>query len=148
MSQFQIRVRNCSQTIAPYYNKADGLCYPVCPNNTFLIFTAFACDPCPRGCNVCANTTVCTLCTTGYSLSNGICVCSNYSYSFNNICYGCHYSCETCTSGQYYSCLTCDSNMKRQAVNANTTFGVNLVQFNFICSCMTDYTDVKVTRCI
>ena len=148
MSQFQVRVRNCSQSVRPYFNKADSLCYPLCPEYTFPIAAAFACDPCPSGCRTCSSSTVCTLCATGFSLTSGLCVCSNYTYAFNNICYGCHYSCQTCISGQYYACLTCDSNMYRLAVNANTTFGYSSSQFMFLCNCMPDFVDALTLKCV
>lgn len=43
VTQFQVRVRNCSQSLYPYYNKNDGLCYHICPNYTYALTNAFAC---------------------------------------------------------------------------------------------------------
>jgi cysteine-rich repeat protein len=140
--QFQVRLRVCAYS-SPYYNTADGLCYPICPSYTFGSSSTFICSACPTACKACLNTTVCTSCSTGFvvSSSSSTCVCSTSSYLNNGTCYGCDYSCLTCAAtGQYYNCLTCDS-----ATAFRTPVAVT--GFNFQCSCMSGYTDKGATVC-
>ena len=63
--QLQIRVRNCSANLHPWFNKADGLCYSFCPSYTYQVAGAFLCSACPTNCKTCYNSSVCTSCSTG-----------------------------------------------------------------------------------
>ena len=136
-AQLQIRTRNCSQSAAPWYNKADGLCYSFCPSYTYSIASAFLCTPCSDNCMTCLNETICTLCSTGLMVNNGVCICSNSSYLYNGACYGCHYSCLTCTAtGQYYNCLSCDPTAYRVSNPVSGT-----------CPCLTGYADTYSSIC-
>lgn len=138
--QLQIRLRIC-QSPYTYYSLVDSLCYAVCPPNTYSNFTSLICYACISNCLTCLNATSCTTCATNmYLAANSTCVCLNYTYLYNDRCYGCHYSCQTCTySGQYYNCLTCDSSMHRTAAA--------YTNFNFTCYCDQYFTDVGVTLC-
>jgi cysteine-rich repeat protein len=138
--QFQVRLRVCPNS-APYYNIADGLCYPVCPSYTYSNSSIFVCSGCPATCKTCLNYTMCTSCSAGLTVVGNACVCANYTYLYNGSCYGCHYSCATCAAtGQYYNCLTCDA-------AAAFRSPVAVAGFNFQCSCISGYSDTGATVC-
>ena len=79
--QFQVRVRNCSESSHPFYNQVDGYCYSTCPTGTYTSSSAFICYACLSNCATCLNGSVCTTCDTGKNLTaSGTCVCTDYTY--------------------------------------------------------------------
>jgi hypothetical protein len=107
--QLQIRVRNCSSSRYPFYSQLDGLCYPICPNYTYTVPSAFLCAACPINCYSCLNGSICTNCSTNMMVDNNVCVCATNSYLSGSTCIGCHYSCLTCVAtGQNFNCASCD----------------------------------------
>jgi cysteine-rich repeat protein len=138
--QFQVRVRNCSSSTYPFYNRADGLCYPVCPGYTYSVAGAFLCSACPSNCLTCLNASICTSCSPGMLVVNSACQCANSSFLWGSTCMGCDYSCLTCVAtGQYYNCLSCDPSNYRTAVS--------VAGFNYKCACNTGYYDNGVGVC-
>lgn len=138
--QFQVRLRYCSPPTTEY-NKVDGLCYAICPANTFLNSVDLTCTACIYSCLTCLTLTTCATCLSPRILdATSLCVCPTYMYEFNKTCYGCHYSCLTCSSGQYFQCLTCNPADNRDLTsNINTNGGA--------CPCLTGYTDNGIPTC-
>lgn len=138
--QLQIRVRNCNGSTYPWYNKADGLCYTICPSYTYQVSASLLCSACSTNCIACFNSSICTACSSSMTVVNGSCSCSSSSsYLYNGACYGCHYSCLTCTSGQYYNCLTCSTATFRTLTLMSSSTSR--------CDCTTGYKDNNAKVC-
>ena len=116
----------CS-SCSPQNSLVSGRC--VCTNTNcncspdqYYDSAAAVCRDCDSNCAQCSGSSAnsCTACATGFSLSNGQCVCqqsictcssSTYFEASTGICTECNSSCEECSGSQSNQCTSCANNL-------------------------------------
>ena len=78
-----------------------------CPDGKYPLGTN--CYPCMEGCSRCNYADVCSSCSDGYYLQNGICVkdCGSGSIGYDRTCYKCGLGCEKCLNSDISCCTQC-----------------------------------------
>ena len=95
-------------------------------NNTYRYVSTYECERdtpvCPSNCSSCSDSSTCTWCDYGYTLSNGACVkkpaCSNGQYMASDG------TCQPCSniSVPNGSCLSCSSSSQCDNISCNTGY--------------------------
>ena len=98
----------------------SGSCH--CSSGQYYDSIDTVCRDCDSTCAQCSGSSAnsCTVCATGFSLSNGKCVCQQstcncasgtYFQTSSSICIECSSSCEECSGSQSNQCTSCTNNL-------------------------------------
>lgn len=122
----------CQQCVVSATNNNNGSCS--CPSGYFFATSPIRfCRQCPNYTLTCLSSTQALTCVTGFTLSNGVCVCSSGNF-INNLgqCVSCVTGCSSCNSS--ITCLACNAPLLLQGNSCVSRCGPGFYQNGFVCT--------------